>query len=224
MADIHVAESVVDINYRQYATDSSRRALKQAVLAKNHVTSAEFDSSMEWYGRHLDVYRDVYEKTAEILQERIDKNDVQSLENAQLGISSDSIDVWYLSKNIKIAKSSPSRIVSFKLASDNHSKSGDSYTWRAKFTNNGYGGRWVILAIYADGSMESAQSSVAGDGWQNLIFSSDSTKVLKSISGAMLLDQANTPSIYLDSISLVRKRIDIESYSQRYRQRKYDIR
>lgn len=45
MADIHTAESVVEMNYSTYPNDSAREELKRAILEKHGITQADLDTS-----------------------------------------------------------------------------------------------------------------------------------------------------------------------------------
>ena len=63
LADIYVGESAVEMNYSEYSNDSVRQALKQAILERHHLTQQLVDTSMMWYGAHIDKYIKVYERT-----------------------------------------------------------------------------------------------------------------------------------------------------------------
>ena len=71
LADLHTAGAVVEINSVSWQSDSSRRALRQAVYDRYDVSSEQVDSSLMWYGHNLKDYVEVYEKTLAILDERI---------------------------------------------------------------------------------------------------------------------------------------------------------
>ena len=62
MADIHVGESVIDLNRSQYPNDSTKMMMKQSVLARHGVTQHDLDTSMEWYSHNLSYYMDVYDR------------------------------------------------------------------------------------------------------------------------------------------------------------------
>lgn len=223
LADIHTAESVVEMNYSEYASDSARKALRQAVLAKHGVDRATFDTSLVWYGSHLKEYREIYDETEKILQKRIDKSDAVASAATQVYVSGDSVDVWSRSRRYIYMPGASTNVLTFNIKADSNSKNGDSYTWRGKFMNNSFGGYWSVAASYSDGSTDILQGQFGGDGWQSITFYTDSTRVLRNIYGTLEILRPAEGSLYLDSLQLIRKRVDPYTYVQRYRQRHYDF-
>ena len=63
LADIHIGESVVDLNRADYRTDSTKAIMLQSVLAHHGVTKQELDTSFDWYGHNISYYMEVYDKT-----------------------------------------------------------------------------------------------------------------------------------------------------------------
>jgi hypothetical protein len=224
MADIHTAESVVEMNYSTYPNDSAREELKRAILEKHGITQADLDTSFMWYGAHLDKYMNIYDDVVEILQRRLDKNQALEAAQASLSVSGDSVDVWAQPRRYIYTDRLASRYMTFKLDADTNWVSGDSYTWRAKFFNNQNTARWGVVANYADGSIEVLNEQFSGDGWQQLRFQTDSTRKALGVRGYIeLTAPRNATSMYVDSVQLVRNRLNSQNYNQRYRQRLYDF-
>lgn len=221
LADIYVGESVVDMNYSEYSDDSTRQALKQAILGRHHLTREQVDTSMMWYGAHIDRYIKVYERTEEILRERLDNSASAVSGNVTATVAGDSVNVWSGASGFAIGRTSPTSVVSFELKSDHNWEKGDSYTWRARFTNNRSMIRWQLCADYADGAVEVLTGQFAGDGRQTLVFVADSAREARRVYGSILFGDNMQGSVYVDSIQLVRNRLDRELYNQRYRQRLY---
>ena len=71
MADIHTAEAVIELNRGEYRSDSLKQAFKQSVYARHGVDAATVDSSYMWYGRNINSYLEVYDRTIEILEHRL---------------------------------------------------------------------------------------------------------------------------------------------------------
>ena len=222
MADIHIAESVVDMNHNVYVTDSSRKAVKQAVLERHGVSQTQLDTSFMWYGAHLDKYMEVYDRAEEMLQERLDANDALQASQASLSVSGDSVDVWSSSHRYMFTPRATSNSIAFHYKADENWQPGDAYTWRAKFMNSPGQAMWTIVVSYNDGATEVLNTRFSGEGWQETTFHTDSTRTAKEIYGLLRLDMKDN-NLYIDSMSMVRKRLDINRYSQRYRQRLYDL-
>ncbi len=223
MADIHMAESVVEMNGAKYATDSARMALKQSIVMRRGYTMAQLDTSFMWYGAHLKEYDKVYDRTLEILEERLTQVNAVSTGGATVAVAGDSVDVWSASRGFAIGNNSASTITNFILTSDANWKSGDAYTWRAKFANNQLPANWSIVVDYTDGTIEYLNAQFSGDGWKELTFFVDSTRVARRISGTLYLEPSKTSSVYVDSMQLVRNRLNPKLYQQRYRQRTYRL-
>lgn len=221
MADLSVAESVVEMNYSKYSSDSSRKALKQAVLARYDVNEDKLDTSLVWYGSHLDIFMDICDDANDILQDRIDHNDAVASATASASVSGDSVDVWAQARQYRIDERSAGKVLTFRLKSDNNTQSGDIYTWRAKIFNMGQArGRWGIVAEYTDGVTELLDHDLGGEDWHQLTFYTDSTRTITRIYGYMRFPEKSTAQ-YIDSIELIRKRLNSREYVQRYKQRSY---
>lgn len=222
MADIHTGEAVTESNYQSFGTDSARQALKQAILKKHDITQEQLDSSLMWYGRHLKVYQDVYEETEKILQERLDNSTAVMAAQAAMSLSGDSVDIWSQGRRMAFGPTSATNIVTFSVKPDNNTKKGDSYTWRGKFFNLTTPARMGVVATYDDGTTETFLSQQQAEGWSSLTFVTDSTLSLKSLRGYMVVTPENNRGpVYVDSIQLVRNRLNPDRYMQRYRQRAY---
>ena len=61
MADMQLANAIVDAKYEEYLNDSLKKVLKQSVLIKHNVSKEKFDTSLYWYGQNLDIYKEVYD-------------------------------------------------------------------------------------------------------------------------------------------------------------------
>ncbi len=219
MADVHTGEAVVDMNRRDYETDSAKQAFKQSVYIAHGVTAEQVDSSMAWYGRNITKYMDVYDRTIEILEHRLNEMGNRVAAEAAMSASGDSVDVWPYPRYIAISPVSPTNIITFAFASDENWQAGDVYTWRAKFFNNGSDTEWKIAAAYDDGGVETVYSTNSGDGWREITFRADSTRALTNIAGYLLAGMPEYGTLQLDSIALVRKRLNPARYTERYRQR-----
>lgn len=218
MADMHIAESVVDLNRRDYPSDSMLSVMKQSVLARHGVTQAQLDTSFDWYGHNIGRYMEVYDRTIEILETRIAETGNRIAAEA-VSVAGDSVDVWSNSPFISVSDLSPSKIVTFALNRDENLEAGDSYTWRAKFVNNSEPSVWSIVAEYGDGAREVINSDINGDGWQEIKLVTDSTRIIECIYGYMSLRPKQHTTLWADSIMLIRNRLNSEAYNQRYRQR-----
>lgn len=93
LVDMQLAEAVIGTNYKEYAEAEKKEALFRSVFKKHGITQAEYDSSLVWYGRNLDVYMKVYDVVlAELNQRKKDLGDIQP--DASPSSNRDSVNVW----------------------------------------------------------------------------------------------------------------------------------
>ncbi len=221
MADLNIAESAVDMNSRDFYSDSSRQVVKQAVMQRYDVSQDLLDTSFMWYGAHLDKFMDVYDRSTEIIEKKIEENGAVLASQSALSVSGDSVDVWSSSRQILFTPLSSSCSVSFHYDADANWERGDSYTWRAKFIGNSGNASWLFVASYSDGATEVLSTNFNDSGWQEMNFITDSTRTVKSLYGLLQVEPRNN-AIYLDSVEMIRKRVNPEKYTQRYRQKLYE--
>ncbi len=221
MADVHTGEAMAEMNRANYPNDSTKQALKQSIYLRHGVTAQQVDSSFAWYGRNITFYMDVYDRTIEILEHRLIESGNRVAAEAALSIAGDSVDVWAGPRFLRIYDKLPSKTLVFNFSRDPNWERGDMYTWRAKFFNNQQDSRWQLVAEYSDGTMEFLAQTAQGDGWKELTLYTDSLRDATRIYG--MLEPLNRPGsmLVLDSVEMVRKRVDPERYNRRYTLRKY---
>ena len=225
LADMHMAEAVVESNYGAYPSDSSRMVLKQAVLERHGVTPEQFDTSLVWYGHNIDKYLEAYDGAIALLKER--QASAGSASVMAMSIGGDSAEVWPGSRYMVMSERLPSQMVGFDFKRDDNFEQGDVYTFRIKVLDKpGAKVRWMMAADYADSHLEvlSLNISPQQSGWSEVTFVSDSTRMLDRIRGHFEVetdDGVKTDEIWVDSISLVRRRVTPEMYQQRFRVKQY---
>ncbi len=216
LADIHTAEAVVEMNHSSYNTDSLKLLMRQSVYRRHGVNSAQVDSSTAWYGRNIKYYMEVYDKTIEILEHRLIETGNRIAADNALSIAGDSVDVWPNARFISINDRLPSRIISFSFGRDPNWERGDAYAWRAKFFNVDERLEWLMGIEYADGSVEWHYESPDGGGWKELSLQTDSTRTPTRLFGYLSAKNRPGTELRLDSISLVRRRINPMGYTRPY--------
>lgn len=234
LADLYVAEGVIDQNPSVYRTDSAKLLLRQSIMAHHGVTQEDFDTSLVWYGHNMNKYVEVYDKTIKILENRERKMGNVIIENSA-SISGDSAEVWPWARYARLNRQFPSRMITFDIQADGNWEPGDVYTWRVKLIDKGARTvKWTMLANYADSTCEWISQSTSSSDWNEVVFVTDSTKTMTSLKGffEVITESlgstervAKTPQydFWIDSISLVRKRANPEYYGQRFRVHHADI-
>jgi hypothetical protein len=71
LTDMLQAEAWVSLESAAYRNDTLKARAYEAVFRKHNISRAEYDSSLVWYGRNIDIYMRVYERAAARLEEQI---------------------------------------------------------------------------------------------------------------------------------------------------------
>lgn len=212
MADIHMAEAVVDFNYGEYATDSARQAFKQSVYLRHGVDQYLVDSSLTWYGHHIEDYIKVYDRTIEILEER--KDEYASASNGHIAVAGDSVHVWTGPGHISVSPLVESRMLSFSLEPDSTWQTGDVYTLSFKTVNNLKPLKSRLLVDYANGTTAYADDHSTQKSVTNLTLQIDSTQQAERIYGYIAIPKDDLITYEIDSIMLtrIRKHLNPDAY------------
>lgn len=218
MADLNMGEAVTDVERRQYRENEPREEFKSAIYEKHGVTGEQVDTSLSWYGHNISQYIEICDRSVEILEARLSSVGTNIVSNS-VSAHGDSVDIWPYPSYIHVRPQDASSSLTFHFEQDENREIGDIYTWRAKFDNISSPVEWGIISEYADGMIETLNTSFNSNGWQEINFYTDSTKTLSRIYGYLKVDENNS---FIDSLSLIRKRKDEELYTHRYRQKKIE--
>jgi len=212
LADMHTGEAIVETSSRTFATDSSKQAFLQAIYEKHGVTREEVDSSLRWYGYNIERYMEVYDRTVEILEKRLEK--AQDIAGASaegsteidVNLQGDSVDVWPGMRWRRFARNMPGNQITFSLSNDRNWEKGDVYTLRSKIIDNHGPLDYTIAADYSDGTHEYISASLPGDGWHDIQFVLDSSRTAQRVYGIVSYHPQKNENVFIDSISLMRTR------------------
>ena len=176
------------------------------MLAAHKVSAADFDSSIVWYGRHIEEYIKVCDRAIEILESRYKDIPDDPDGRAMVFVAGDSAQVWPLSTFYHITASSPARYLTFNLPKDDNWEAGDKYEFEFKLLNQRSPVNSFIGVEYADGGTNYTSGSATADGWSRINISLDTTRTATSVYGFIKVNPEPNEHIYIDSISLVRTR------------------
>ncbi|MDE6334270.1 MAG: DUF4296 domain-containing protein [Muribaculaceae bacterium] len=222
MADVRMADAVVTIQAREYNNDTIKLALRRAVLERHGVTEACFDTSLVWYGYNIGKYQEVTQMSIDILEQRLKDAAARAAGEAALSVAGDSVDIWTGPTVFYINRRSPSRYIAFVFDTDRNWESGDIYTLRSRVVSPVNAVRWNMTALYDDGAIETATSSmsVSEPGRQELMLVTDSTRTAVRISGWIeVTPEGHRPAV-IDSLGLTRRRANaIPAHGRRNMQR-----
>ena len=213
LVDLHKGDAVVEVERSYYSNDSLRKVLKQSILLKHGVTQDEVDSSLMWYGHHLDRYMEVYDDVIARLESDIEETRKLGVNNvddkpSQIVVDGDSVNIWPGVTSRRFSPSMAGEFITFSLNSDRNWERGDSYTLKSKLVSAEGVSRFSIVVAYNDGTSEYNSMTTSGGGWKSISLPLDSAKIATSVYGAIQYTPKEDEVAYIDSISLVRTRIE----------------
>lgn len=207
LADVYRAESAIEFNSSTYVGDSMKQVVQQSVFAAHKISKADFDSSLVWYGHHIEKYLKVCDQAIELLEDELENIPDDETGTNQILVAGDSASVWPRERFYHITHATPSRYVTFKLLPDDNWEPGDNYSLEVKLLNNIRSGVKSIIAVdYEDGRTAWNTATRDEEGWSKVNLILDSTRTASSIYGLLEFDPAIGEHIYVDSISLIRTR------------------
>lgn len=212
LADMEIGESVVESDPSSWRSDSLKMVLRQSIYERHGVTSEEVDSSLAWYGAHVEKMPEVYDRVIEILDKRVREAREAGVGKIDIASASpvtqdgDSVDIWPLDRTWMF---SPRRraadIITFAIERDRNFETGDSYVLRYRLSGGDASTRATLAAQYSSGISDYVvSSSSAARGWQNLTLSVDSATTTSSVFGAIAVTPSGRGAVIVDSVSLVR--------------------
>ncbi|MDE7116589.1 MAG: DUF4296 domain-containing protein [Muribaculaceae bacterium] len=213
IADIEVAEVYMQHHNSGYYNDSVRDSAVQWALERHGLTKADFDSTMTWYGRNIDEYRDLYGKVDEELASR--QRAVTGMEDTDIV----STDLWPYSRHMIVSANGSSDGLSFSLPPEDIQK-GDRITWKMRLKGLSSGN--ILLGVdYDNGTSSYSYQSRNGTSKGEVMLQTDSALQVRRVYGYVRANDVSSLPIWIDSISLKRTPIDSTEYYRIHSQRRY---
>ncbi len=220
LVDLHKGEAYTDIFFREFREDSMKATYQQSLLKKHGITQEEFDTTMVWYGAHIEEYISVYDDV--IAQLEKESSQITATANQALSLIGDSVNLWHESSHYVINRRSPSQFLQFYVEYDENWENGDSYTWQFKTFNNVSSAIMAMVVEYKDFSTEYRTDDVKEDGWKKMTMVIDSLKTPVALYGYVKFDVREDEEVYIDSMSLIRNRFTELEYRRRFNQKRFE--
>lgn len=210
LVDIHKTEAVMALNYNQYPNDQSRQATREAVYIRHNTNQAQFDTSLTWYGNHIDIYMKVYEQV--IARLNTENEQIKALiaqDNNQILTSpGDTVDIWKQQRVHTFNAAKNENLLTFDIASDENFSPKDRFILDVHTLNvprNGAKARIYLAVRHDKQNIHYNYTEIQNDGWTTLKIQSDSATRTDNIYGYILLPyRPDNHIMYVDSIRLLR--------------------
>lgn len=210
LVDIHKTEAVITLNHNRYPSDDKKRAMREAVFIRHNTTQEQFDYSLEWYGKNINLYMNIYDKVIERLKkENEEVKKLIALEDAQiLTQAGDSVDIWKQQRYHIFNADKAENILSFSINTDENFKQNDRFVLRFHVINTPHNGAKAHAYIAIRHNRQKIHynfADVSNDGWNTLTIQSDTASNLSELYGYIAMSPRKDHHImYIDSIELVR--------------------
>lgn len=235
MVDVAKAEAYISLHPSTFDTDSARMALKQSVLAKHDLTVSDYDKSLDWYAHHLEIYTKVLEKAGNRLTDEAKSNekkrhatptgsDINQLAQARKYYPDhgDTADIWKERRTWMLTGALGEGHIAFDTRPDMESLRGDAYRLVLKTLRGGSRINLFVAVDYSDGATSFTTATVLNEGWTNYSVQSDTTRTVKRVYGYIHYDMKPTQVAFIDSVQLLRTRLDRVRYNNFKLQRIFD--
>lgn len=226
LVDIHRGDAYLSIGSPHFVTDSSKKVLRQSILKKHGVTQEEFDSSLNWYGKNIDRFVELYAEVEKQLDNQMKQARLRAAETGEIASGSlgDEHNLWYKSPIKKIAYTDDSHLLWFELdAKDASIVPGDRFNWQFRKLNSQSEMQMFIAVDYEDGTTSYASRSFL-QNTPNCKMTLQTDSVLKAnrVYGYARYFPAKDEVIFIDSIIIDKKPLLGSNYSQIFSQRTFN--
>lgn len=202
MADMELAEAYLQTQGGSRQPEA-RGALTEDIFRRNGITQAEFDSTMSWYASHSDRYQELYARTEKELKKRRLRN--KGLSDPGVAAS----DMWPYGRMAMFSTTGiPS--LGFSVAASDMQK-GDRLTFLMRMQTASKVST-VFGVEYEDGSVGYTSAEYPQTNRLELLFQTDTAKVVKRIFGNLTLEEKGDLPVWGDSITLSRVPLDSNEY------------
>lgn len=208
VVDMYLAESIIASDYKKYNNDSIKQVLFKSVFAKHQITQADYDSSLVWYAKNLEIYLQVYDRAKLDVEQQIkDLGDVQA--KASPSSNQDSIDIWPRRSSFEFTPKALFNGIVFDISPDINYSSGSSFVlgmkvWGLKKDSRNF--PEIRISAYQEDTVITTNLKLTKDGYNEVFIKSLPTKQVKRVYGFIRLDNADSTyyKVYLDSINLMK--------------------
>lgn len=206
--DMQLAEAIISLNSKDFPDNAHKEALYQSIFRKYDITEAEYDSSLVWYGRHLDIYMKVYDRVLADLNKRQKAlGDVQA--SAAPVSKQDSVDIWPRRTSLQLEPDALFNGVTFEIKPETNYSSGSSFVlgmdvWGLN-KDMAYYPEVRISADQGD-TIVTMNDKILRDGYHETILKTVPTKQIKRVYGYIFMNNADSSyyKVYLDSLNLMK--------------------
>ena len=142
----------------------------------------------------------------------------------QLGtdVKNDTVDLWQGRRTYTLTSGAKRGFITFDLPPDANKRSGDRYQLGYKLYRGASEFKVSLSVDYTDGSTAQIARGTNSDGWVTIDLQTDTARKVRRIYGYVSYDVKRGHVAYVDSLSLMRTRMNASNYGLFHGQRKYE--
>jgi hypothetical protein len=210
MYDIQLSEALIEIDFETYKSGDARLSLYSSVFAKHGVTQAQYDSSLVWYGKNLDLYMQIYKLVLKDVNASIaNLGDIKPNPLSGDVSSRDSVDVWIFPRSLSFSPAQRVNLMTFDIEPKVAYSSGSSYVlsvrvWGTDEKMKHYP-KIALRAVQPD-TIVVVNKEITADGYYEILMQTAKIKQVKRVYGYMMLnsEEKSYSRIYIDDIRLMK--------------------
>lgn len=221
MVDIHKSEALVGLNPGKFTTDSVKKVYRQTIFKKHGITQEQFDSSLAWYGRHIDDFVKVYDRVLAEYEDQLNDANKRAEESGEIyeAMANDADNMWNLAPFQMIAWDSDRQNIGFELTDSNTINKGDRLRWQLRATNVTSRVDMLLGVDYTNGTTAYNTKIINQDGKYNLTLQTDSSFKVERVFGVVRCVPQRLEIVFIDSIVVDKLPLQPNTYNQIFGQR-----
>ena len=205
--EIHRADAVLEIS-KHYDKDLKNDSLSyyNEIFKKYGITRKEFIEEIEWYSRHADKYKELYDVVMKTVAQE-EKNAEEERQRQKL--EKDTLNLWIDKPNFHLPLEGEKETVAFDIPATKagvYTLSADAIFYSDDGTENP---RMTIIANYEDGTNEQNRfTGIKKDSQKHKIevkIKTNPDKKLKKLTGWVLDHTSNTEKKHIDLYGITLK-------------------
>jgi len=208
--DMLLAEAMVETMPDSFPVSDDRQTVFDAVFRKHHITQADYDSSLIWYGKNMDLYIAIHKLVLRDVNANLNVMD-QIKPSAISGdmTDHDSIDIWVYPRTAIFKPEQAFNTLIFDIRPETPYSSGSSYVFGVSLWGIPPGLKHKptihLSAVHAD-TIISVNSAITGDGYFEATVQTIATKQVRRVYGYILMNDAEASyhAIFLKNIRLMK--------------------
>lgn len=212
--DMQLAEGLVETKNESFQTSEERKAVYNAVFSKHQITQAQYDSSLVWYGKNMDLYMRIYRLVLKDVNASVAAlGDVKPNPLSGEASARDSIDVWIYNRSFTFLPTRIFNTLTFSIDPQVPYSAGSSYVFGMSVWGVQSEGKHKpvihISAVHQD-TIVSVNQKITGDGYYETVLKTVEGKPVKRVYGYILMNNAEATyhRIYTDNIQLMKYNFD----------------